>query len=212
MLVFGLTSTVFDLLTFGLLLKVFDAGEALFQTAWFVVSLLTELAVLLVLRTHRPAWRSRPSTLLWASAAAVAVLALLLPYVGPTARLFGLVPLPAALLGSLLGVVLAYGGHRMGQTALLCAHECPCGGGPRGAVTAPEGAGRLWPNRAFASRIRSQTWATRSSPKPTARPRPRPTAPTGVTVTTKRGQKVSLERGSHTRSKKNPGKRAKKGG
>ena len=108
MLVFGLTSTVFDLLTFVLLLKVFDAGEAEFQTAWFVVSLLTELAVLMVLRTHRPAWRSRPSTLLWASAAAVAVLALLLPYAGATARLFGLVPLPAALLGSLLGVVLAY--------------------------------------------------------------------------------------------------------
>ncbi len=108
MLIFGLTSTVFDLLTFGLLLEVFDSGEAQFQTAWFVVSLLTELVVLLVLRTHRPAWRSRPSTLLWASAAAVAALALLLPYAGAAAQLFGLVPLPPVLLGSLLAVVLAY--------------------------------------------------------------------------------------------------------
>ena len=45
MLVFGLISSLFDLLTFWLLLKVFHASEALFQTAWFVVSLLTELAV-----------------------------------------------------------------------------------------------------------------------------------------------------------------------
>jgi Mg2+-importing ATPase len=108
MLVFGLTSTVFDLLTFGLLLKVFDAGEALFQTAWFVVSLLTELAVLLVLRTRLPLWRSRPGTLLWASTAAVAVLAIALPYSGAPAWLFGLVPLPGLLLGSLLAVVLGY--------------------------------------------------------------------------------------------------------
>jgi P-type Mg2+ transporter len=108
MLVFGLTSTVFDLLTFGLLWQVFDAGEALFQTAWFVVSLLTELAVLLVLRTRRPAWRSHPSTLLWVSTLAVALLALALPSVGPLARIFGMVPLPGALLATLLGVVLAY--------------------------------------------------------------------------------------------------------
>ena len=110
MLVFGLTSTVFDLLTFGLLLKVFDAGEAEFQTAWFVVSLLTELVVLLVLRTHLPAWRSRPGTLLWTSTLGVAVLAVALPYSGAAARLFGMVPLPGLLLGSLLGVVLAYAG------------------------------------------------------------------------------------------------------
>jgi P-type Mg2+ transporter len=109
MLVFGLTSTVFDLLTFGLLLKVFAAPEALFQTTWFVVSVLTELVVLMVLRTHHRAWRSRPSTLLWTSTAAVAALALALPYIGPLAGLFGLVRLPPTLLGSVLLIVLAYG-------------------------------------------------------------------------------------------------------
>ena len=109
MLVFGLISTVFDLLTFGLLLKVFDAAEAVFQTAWFVVSLLTELAVLLVLRTHQPAWRSRPGTLLWTSTVAVAALALALPYIAPLAGLFGMVRLPLTLLGSVLLIVLAYG-------------------------------------------------------------------------------------------------------
>jgi len=108
MLVFGLTSSLFDLLTFWLLLKVFHASEALFQTAWFVVSVLTELAVLLVLRTHRPAWSSRPGTLLWVATALVAALALVLPFSGPAAALFGLTPLPPALLGSMLVVVLGY--------------------------------------------------------------------------------------------------------
>jgi P-type Mg2+ transporter len=108
MLVFGLTSTLFDLLTFWLLLKVFDASERLFQTSWFVVSLLTELAVLLVLRTHRPAWTSRPGTLLWITTLLVAMIALALPFIHPVATLFGLVAPPAGLLVSMLLVVLGY--------------------------------------------------------------------------------------------------------
>jgi Mg2+-importing ATPase len=108
MLVFGLTSTVFDLLTFWLLLKVFEASQARFQTAWFVVSLLTELVVVLLLRTQLPAWRSRPGTLLWTTTVAVAALALVLPFTGPLAALFGMLPLSPALLGSLLLVVLGY--------------------------------------------------------------------------------------------------------
>ena len=64
MVVFGLISSVFDLMTFAVLLLVFRADQATFQTFWFVVSLLTELAAVLVLRTHRPAFRSKPSRLL----------------------------------------------------------------------------------------------------------------------------------------------------
>ena len=108
MLVFGLTSTLFDLLTFGLLLEVFHASESLFQTSWFVVSLLTELAVLLVLRTQRPAWKSRPGAPLWITTMGVAGIALALPFTGPLAALFGLVALPPGLLASMLLVVLGY--------------------------------------------------------------------------------------------------------
>jgi Mg2+-importing ATPase len=108
MLVFGLLSSVFDLLTFALLRHAFDAGPALFHSGWFVVSLLTELAVLLVLRTHAPAWRSRPGRWLAGATVAVAVLALALPYVAPVARLLGFEPLPLPLLAALLGVVAAY--------------------------------------------------------------------------------------------------------
>ena len=88
MLAFGLISSAFDLLAFALLLHVFHAGEALFHSGWFVISLLTELAVVLVLRTRGAAWKSRPSTLLWTTTVAVAVLAIALPFIGPAARVY----------------------------------------------------------------------------------------------------------------------------
>jgi len=108
MLVFGLLSTAFDLLTFWLLLAVYEADAATFQTAWFVVSLLTELGVVLVLRTAGAAWSSAPSPLLLCSTLAVAALAVALPYLGPLARAFGFLPLPATLLVALLAIVGAY--------------------------------------------------------------------------------------------------------
>ena len=108
MLVFGLTSSAFDLLTFWVLLKVFHAGEPVFQTSWFVVSMLTELAVLLVLRTQRPAWSSRPGTALWRTTLVVALLVVALPFIQPVAAVFGLVSLPPPLLAGLLLIVLGY--------------------------------------------------------------------------------------------------------
>lgn len=108
MLVFGLISTAFDFLTFYLLYSVFQVGEALFQSAWFVVSLLTELVVLLVLRTALPAWQSRPSRPLIVSTLAVSGIAIALPYLGGISRLFGLVPVPLALLATMLAVVASY--------------------------------------------------------------------------------------------------------
>ena len=108
MIVFGLVSSVFDLITFALLLLVFEAGEREFQTAWFVVSVLTELVVVLVLRTRRAAWRSAPSRLLWTTTIAVGTAAVLLPYTGPVAALFGLQALPPTLLVASLAIVGGY--------------------------------------------------------------------------------------------------------
>ena len=108
MLVFGLVSTVFDLLTFVVLLRVFAMEEAAFQTAWFVMSLLTELVVVLSLRTWLPAWRGTPSRLLVAATLAVSALALCTPYLGAAAGAFGLVPLPARALVTLLAILAAY--------------------------------------------------------------------------------------------------------
>jgi Mg2+-importing ATPase len=108
MVVFGLVSTVFDLLTFVLLVNVFHADEATFQTAWFVVSLLTELAVVLALRTRGAMWRSAPSPLLLGSTLAVAAVAIALPLLAPVRALFGFVTLPAPLVLALGAVVIGY--------------------------------------------------------------------------------------------------------
>jgi Mg2+-importing ATPase len=108
MIVFGLISSAFDLLAFALLRFGFEADAALFHSGWFVLSLLTELVVLLLLRTHAAAWRSRASPLLLGTTVAVAVLALLLPLAGPLASAFGLVPLSWPLLAALLLTLIGY--------------------------------------------------------------------------------------------------------
>ncbi len=64
MIVFGLISSVFDIVTFIVLRMVFHAGEEEFQSAWFLGSVLTEVLVLFVLRTRGPFWRSRPGGIL----------------------------------------------------------------------------------------------------------------------------------------------------
>ena len=107
MIMFGLISSVFDLMTFFVLRVVFDAGPALFHTAWFVESTATELAVMLVLRTRRPAFRSRPSVALLGSSLLVAVLTLALPY-SPFAKSLGFVPLPAVVLATLVVITVTY--------------------------------------------------------------------------------------------------------
>jgi Mg2+-importing ATPase len=108
MIVFGLISSVFDLLTFGVLLYVFHAKQAVFQTSWFMISLLTELAVVLVLRTRKPAFRSRPSRLLVWSTLAVAATTFAVPFLGKASDLFGFVPLSAMELAAVVGIVGGY--------------------------------------------------------------------------------------------------------
>lgn len=108
MLVFGLGSSLFDFITFGALLLYFHAGEKLFHTGWFTVSLITQMVVVLVLRTRRLAWRSAPSSLLIASMAAVLLAAIALPYSGIVARTFEFVPLKLSEFLVLLAIVAAY--------------------------------------------------------------------------------------------------------
>jgi Mg2+-importing ATPase len=108
MVAFGLVSTAFDLLTFALLLLVFRAPKAEFQSAWFLVSLLTELAVVLVLRTRGPAWRSRPGRLLGWTTVAALVATLGLPYVPGVGAAFELIPLPPMLMVASLAIVFGY--------------------------------------------------------------------------------------------------------
>ena len=91
MLVLGPVSSLFDFLTFALLLFVFRVNEAQFQTGWFIESLATQVLVIFVLRTRRNPLRSRPSLLLAFTSVAVVAAAVALPYT-QAGRWFGFVP------------------------------------------------------------------------------------------------------------------------
>ena len=109
MIEFGALSSVFDFLTFGALLSVFHATPERFRTGWFVESLLTELIVALIVRTRRPFFKSRPGNLLLGLTAALVPLVLAVPYL-PYVHALGFVPLPVALLATLVAVTLLYAG------------------------------------------------------------------------------------------------------
>jgi Mg2+-importing ATPase len=100
-------SSVFDLLTFGLLLLLIGTDVDQFRTGWFLESVLSEILVLLVIRTQRPFFRSPIGRgLLWGSLA-VAGASLALPYIG-LGRSLGLAPVSGPVLLALAGVTVMY--------------------------------------------------------------------------------------------------------
>ena len=105
---FGLVSSLFDFATFAFLLFIAHATDAAFQTGWFIESLLTELAIVLIVRTHKTFWASRPSPLLaWLTLGMSAVVAIIIPYL-PFAAWFGFVPLPLPVLAGLVAITALY--------------------------------------------------------------------------------------------------------
>jgi len=107
MLVIGPISSVFDFLTFYVMLIVFRADEKLFQTGWFVESLCTQVLVIFIIRTRGNALKSRAHPLLTATSLAVVAIAVLLPFT-PIGTYFGFVP-PSAKFYFILGaMVLVY--------------------------------------------------------------------------------------------------------
>ncbi len=107
MLEFGLLSSLFDALTFIVLLYGFSASMREFRTGWFVESLFTELVIALVVRTRRPSWRSRPGSLLMWMTVAVAVVAFAIPYV-PHASVLGFTTPPVAMMAAIFAITFAY--------------------------------------------------------------------------------------------------------
>jgi Mg2+-importing ATPase len=94
MILFGPISSVFDFLTFGVMLFVFNAHEHLFQSGWYVESLATQTLVIFVIRTRRvPFLRSRPGTLLAAASIACVVVGTVIPF-SPLAGWLGFTSLP----------------------------------------------------------------------------------------------------------------------
>ncbi len=107
MLVIGSISSLFDLATFYVLLRVLDADAALFQTGWFVESLCTQVLVIFIIRTRGSPLQSRPHPLLVITSLVVVLLAVVLPLT-PLGVHFGFVPLPGKFYALLGAMVLAY--------------------------------------------------------------------------------------------------------
>lgn len=108
MTVFGLVSSVFDLLTFFVLFKIFGLADGTFQTGWFIESVATQVLVVHVIRTRGlPFVKSRPSWPLLLSTVLTVCVALSLPYI-PFLAKAGFVPLPLSILMALGGITLAY--------------------------------------------------------------------------------------------------------
>jgi Mg2+-importing ATPase len=107
MITFGLLSSVFDYLTFGVLLFLLHAGAEQFRTGWFMESVVSASLVVLVVRTRRPFFRSRPSRYLMAATLVVCAAALLIPNT-PLAELFQFAELPASFVVAVIVIVLAF--------------------------------------------------------------------------------------------------------
>ncbi len=108
MIFFGPLSSVFDFLTFAVMLWVFHSGPAQFRSGWFVESLATQVLVIFAIRTRRvPFFRSHPSLPLTLAALAAAAIGGVLPST-PLAHTLGFQPLPAAFFAALAAMILGY--------------------------------------------------------------------------------------------------------
>ena len=107
MLIFGVLSSVFDYLTFGALLYILHAGTGQFRTAWFVESVVSASLIVLVVRSRRPFFRSRPSARLVGATAGVVAVAVVLPFL-PFAPILGMTPLPPSYIAPIAIIVALY--------------------------------------------------------------------------------------------------------
>jgi len=108
MVIFGPVSSIFDYVTFGLLLLMLGNNEESFHTGWFVESLFTQILVVLVIRTRlTPFWRSRPSKPLAAAIVAALAVTVIIP-LSPLGSVIGFGALPWQFWLAVVAIVAAY--------------------------------------------------------------------------------------------------------
>jgi Mg2+-importing ATPase len=107
MITFGLVSSVFDFLTFGMLLLILHAKEGQFRTGWFLESVISASVIVLVIRSRKPFFRSRPGKYLLMTTLSIAVITLILPFT-PIGKVFGFIPLSFSTCLLLLMIVAVY--------------------------------------------------------------------------------------------------------
>jgi P-type Mg2+ transporter len=107
MIFIGPISSIFDFLTFFIMLAVFHASEPLFHTGWFVESLATQTLVLFIIRTAGNPLRSRPSMPLAVTTLLIVVIGIVLPF-SPLAGYLGFTPLPSLYFLFLVAMTVVY--------------------------------------------------------------------------------------------------------
>jgi Mg2+-importing ATPase len=107
MITFGILSSVFDYLTFGTLLFFLQAGTDLFRTGWFIESVVSASLIVLVIRSRRPFFRSKPSRYLLTTTLIIVGLALVIPFT-PLGVAFGFVKMPLSFVLVMLVIALLY--------------------------------------------------------------------------------------------------------
>jgi P-type Mg2+ transporter len=107
MITFGLVSSVFDYLTFGALLIILHATQAQFRTGWFLESVISASLIVLVIRSRKPFFKSRPSKYLFAATLLVVIVTVTLPFT-PLGEIFGFSRLPMAFLLFIGIIVMGY--------------------------------------------------------------------------------------------------------
>jgi Mg2+-importing ATPase len=107
MLIFGLHSSIFDVITFLSLYFILKVQESAFQTGWFIESILTELFILFIIRTHKNFFKSKPNAILLILSVLGLVTTILLPY-SPLNKELGLFPLTTIQLSVMLFIVFCY--------------------------------------------------------------------------------------------------------
>jgi P-type Mg2+ transporter len=107
MIVFGLLSTIFDYATFGILVLVLHAGTDQFRTGWFMESVISACMVVLVIRTRKPLFKSKPRRYLLIATLAVVAFTVILPF-SPLAQIFGFIGLTSLYLVAVGVIVLLY--------------------------------------------------------------------------------------------------------
>ena len=107
MLTFGILSSVFDYLTFGILLLILHASTDQFRTGWFIESVISASVTVLVIRTRKPFFRSKPGKYLLIATLLIVVVTIILPFT-PLAELLGFQPLPVTILLVICMIVVAY--------------------------------------------------------------------------------------------------------
>jgi Mg2+-importing ATPase len=107
MITFGLVSSVFDYLTFGILLLVLHATQLQFRTGWFLESVISASLIVLVIRSRKPFFKTRPGIYLLMTTLSIFVATLIVPF-SPLAKIFGFSPLPVSFLLFIGLIVLFY--------------------------------------------------------------------------------------------------------